>query len=524
MIAVKRVLTMVERYPKAVALTCNDRHTTYDELGRQIHSAALFLRKSGIKQNAMIALILPNLPQFPAFFYACESIGAIAVMIHPLTVGSKMRLLCDQSHIDLIIMTDILYPKYQKALRGKRIALVDGREALPKSIRFFHFFLPFRFASNVIRYRYQSPSGSLEVLDDPQQFILFSSGTQGLNKGIRLRHETLDALCDQLSSIIDPVPTQDSMFAILPFFHGFGLGISMHTVLTLGGRCILIPRLARHTIVPEFLKEKPTYIAAVPQLLRLFLNDPRMHTADLSFVKNVFCGGEATPRKLIDEFNELLRNGKSQAVVQVGYGCTETLTAVCVSDGTADGCGKAFEGNEIIVVDEQGNLCATDQIGEILIHGPVLMEGYENEIGGDPFVSIEGKRFYRSADIGKIDANGNLVVLYRRDHLLKINGYFVDPREIEDVVLALPDLREAIALQDEEGRLCLIVSVTHKKKHIDIKKEITGQLETLDRWNRPKRILLIHDLPKNEMKKTDRSALKRLINSRPSGLLAEWSL
>lgn len=524
MIAVKRVLSMVERYPKAIALTCNDRHTTYETLGKQIHSAALFLRKTGIKENDRVALILPNLPQFPAFFYACESIGAIAVMIHPLTVGSKMKLLCDQSHIDLIIMTDILYPKYRKALRGKRIALVDGREALPKPIRFFHSLISFRSSMTTMRYQFQLPRGSLEMIADPQQFILFSSGTQGLNKGIRLRHETLDALCDQLSSIIDPVPTQDSMFAILPFFHGFGLGISMHTVLALGGRCILIPRLARHTIVPEFLKEKPTYIAAVPQLLRLFLKDPRMHTADLSFVKNVFCGGEATPRKLIDEFNELLRNGKSQAVVQVGYGCTETLTAVCVSDGKSDGCGKAFEGNEILVVDERGNRCAIDQPGEILITGPVLMEGYDLKADADPFIMIGGKKFYRSADIGKIDGEGNLVVLYRRDHLLKINGYFVDPHEIEDTVLSLSFIKEAIALQDEEGRLCLIVSVDETMKSSDLKKEITGPLETLDRWYRPKRILLIHELPKNEMKKTDRNALKRLINSRPNGLLAEWSL
>lgn len=524
MIAVNRVLSMVERYPKAVALTCNDRQITYEELGKQIHSAALFLRDSGIKENDRVALILPNLPHFPAFFYACESIGAVAVMIHPLTVGSKMRLLCDQSRIDLVIMTDILYPKYRNALHGKRIALVDGKDALPKSIRFFHSFLSFRPSLTTTRYRYQAPQGSLERMDDPQEFILFSSGTQGLNKGIRLRHDTLDALCDQLSTIIDPVPTQDSMFAILPFFHGFGLGISMHTVLALGGRCILVPRLARHTIVPEFLKEKPTYVAAVPQLLRLFLNDPRMHTADLSFVKNVFCGGEATPRKLIDEFNELLRKGKSHAVVQVGYGCTETLTAVCVSDGKSDGCGKAFEGNEIIVVDELGNRCATDQPGEILITGPILMEGYECETDTDPFWMVEGKKFYRSADIGKIDGKGNLIVLYRKDHLLKINGYFVDPHEIEDRVLSLPFIKEAIALQDEEGRLCLIVSADETMKVGDLKKEITGPLETLDRWYRPKRILLIHELPKNEMKKTDRIALKRLINSRPNGLLAEWSL
>jgi long-chain acyl-CoA synthetase len=438
-----------------------------------------------------------------------------------------MKNLCDDSNIDLAVMTDVLFPRYRRFMHGYRVVLVSGSDVLPFQVRsiakFAASFYPFR---KVIRYKVkQHRFNPQQVETYPLEFLLFSSGTSGMNKGIRLDFATLDALCDQLTEIIQPIPTKDSMFAILPFFHGFGLGVSLHTVLALGGRCILIPRLARDTIVPEFLKEKPTYIAAVPQLLRLFLRDPRMHTADLSYVRQVFCGGEHVPQALIEAFDQLLKTGGSQAFVQVGYGCTETLTAACVTREKQSGVGMPFSGNDILVVDEKDTVLSPNQNGEILIAGPVLMEGYDIPGTADPFIFLDGKKYYRSADIGYVDNEGCLHVLYRKDHLLKINGYFVDPHEIEQAVMKVPLVSEAVALQDEEGRLCLVIATQNEIGLDTLKKEITGPFETLDRWYLPKRFYWLREIPKNEMKKTDRIALKAMINSRrANGLLAEWYL
>jgi long-chain acyl-CoA synthetase len=527
MIAVERVRKTASVYPDAIALTCNDRHISYRDLIANIEKTATFLAASGMRGGMRVALILPNIPAFPYFFYACEQIGAIPVLIHPLTIGVKMKKLCDQSKIELVVMSDVLYPRYRRTMGSYPVVLVGGGDVLPTRMRpllkFVARFLP---SSNLHRYAMKAHDASNVVsLDLPHEFILFSSGSSGLNKGIRLDFATLDALCDQLTEIIQPVPTKDSMFAILPFFHGFGLGVGMHTVLALGGRCILIPRLAHDTIIPAFLKEKPTYIAAVPQLLRLFLRDKRLQSVDLSFVRQVFCGGEHVPLSLIDAFDRLLKKGGSVAHVQVGYGCTETLTAACVTRSGQKGVGTPFKGNAILIVDDNDELLSQEQAGEILIAGPVLMEGYDDATFNDPFVSIEGKRYYRSADVGKIDAEGSLHILYRKDQLMKINGYFVDPGEIEHAVRALPYIGEAVALQDDEGRLCLAITIHGDVKLNVLKKEITGPLETLDRWYRPKKIYWLKEIPQNEMKKTDRIALKYMINSpRPSGLLAEWSL
>lgn len=527
MIAIERIRKTATLYPDAIALTCNDLHIPYQDLIVKIDKTAAFLNNLGITKGMRVALILPNIPEFPYFFYACELIGATPVLIHPLTVGSKMKTLCKQSRIDLAVMTDVLYPRYRTMMKEYRLVLVSGSEVLPRRMRSIVKLLAHALpALNVIRYSlHKSGDVPVQTARDPLEFLLFSSGSSGLNKGIRLSFSTLDALCTQLTEIIQPIPTTDSMFAILPFFHGFGLGVSMHTVLALGGRCILIPRLAHDTIVPEFLKEKPTYIAAVPQLLRLFLRDERMQKTDLSFVRQVFCGGEHVPQSLIDAFDQLLIKGGSNAFVQVGYGCTETLTAACVTRQNQEGVGTPFNGNAIVVVDEQNSILDPDQNGEILIAGPVLMEGYDVSNGDEPFVMLDGKRYYRTADIGRFDIRGNLHVLYRKDQLLKINGYFVDPYEIEHAALSLSFLSEAVALQDEDGRLCLILATQGEISLRTLQKEITGPFEALDRWCRPIRYYWLREIPKNEMKKTDRIVLLQMINSqRPSGLLAEWSL
>ncbi len=526
MIAIDRIQETALLYPDAIALTCNDLHVPYSQLIMRISQTAQFLIAQGIEKGMRVALILPNIPEFPYFFYACELIGATPVLIHPLTATHKMRTLCDTAKIDLAIITDVLYPRYRKIMKAYRLVLVDASAILPRRLRPFVKLVSLLPASNVVRYHVKLDVDTTIVpVADPLEFILFSSGSSGMNKGIRLSFATLDALCDQLTEIIQPIPTKDSMFAILPFFHGFGLGVSMHTVLALGGRCILIPRLARDTIVPVFLREKPTYIAAVPQLLRLFLRDERMHSADLSFVRQVFCGGEHVPLSLVDAFNELLRKGNSKAFVQVGYGCTETLTAACVTRKNQTGVGTPFSKNELVIVDEANTILGKENNGEILIAGPVLMEGYDSPTNEDSFIYIEGKRYFRTADIGCIDQEGNLHVLFRKDHLLKINGYFVDPNEIELAAHTLPYISEAIALQDEEGRLCLVIATQGDVKISTLKKEITGPFEILDRWYVPKKYYWLKEIPKNEMKKTDRIALKRMINSqRPSGLLAEWSL
>ena len=527
MIAVERIRNTASVYPDAIALTCHGQHVSYRELLERIDLTTQFLADLGIRRGMRVALILPNIPAFPYFFYACERLGVSPVLIHPLTIGSKLKTLCDTSKIDLAVMTDVLIPRYRRFMRGYRVVSVSGSDVLPSYVRFFAQFAAMFYPTRKdMRYALNGKVSNQPIsIADPLEFILFSSGTSGMNKGVRLDFSTLDALCSQLTEIIQPVPAMDSMFAILPFFHGFGLGVSMHTVLALGGRCILIPRLARDTIVPEFLKEKPTYIAAVPQLLRLLLRDSRMHMADLSFVRQVFCGGEHVPQPLIDAFDQLLKNGGSKAFVQVGYGCTETLTAACVTREKQSGAGTPFKGNAIVIADEKGRILAPHQNGEILIAGPILMDGYDLPGSEDPFVYLEGKKFYRSADIGYIDSEGCLHVLYRKDHLLKINGYFVDPNEIEQAMMTLPFLSEAVALQDDEGRLCLVIA-THSEIGLNaLKKEITGPFETLDRWCLPKRCYWMKEIPKNEMKKTDRIALKALINSRrASGLLAEWSL
>ncbi len=523
--ALDRLRQVAGLYPNAIALTCGSRHISYSQLIQEIERAADFLLRNGIDETKRVALILPNIPEFPFFFYACEHIGATPVMIHPLTSPAKMKLLCEMSQVDLAIVCDVLYFKARKELSGMATILVSSHDVINEPFALFCGWIARLPSKNYRRYKRSSVPFITQANQNSTHFILFTSGSKGINKGIRLHFKTLNSLCDQLKGIIDPVPTQDTMFSILPFFHGFGLGVGMHTVLALGGRCVLVPRIRRKAIVDLFLKEKPNYLIAVPQLLRLFLNDHRMYTQDLSFVKNVFCGGEAVSESLVHDFDILLKNGKSSAFVQVGYGCTETLTAVCVTQEGQKGVGKPFVGNRFLLIDDQGNEVPQEHEGEICTAGPTLMDDYDPPIEKDPFIEVNDIRYYRSADIGRIDREGNLHVLYRKDDLLKVNGYFVSPIDIETKITTSPRIGEAVAFLNDEGILCLAFTSKSQGKIDSLKKEITDRLVSSDRWCIPRKYYWLKEIPKNEMKKTDRIKLKQDLSLRQgNGLLGEWSL
>jgi len=523
--AIDRIRATATLYPDAIALTCGSRHYTYTQLIQEIDLAADFLIRNGMDETKRVALILPNIPEFPFFFYACEQIGATPVMIHPLTSPSKMKMLCEMSKVDLAIICDVLHLKARRELSSMKIVLISSRDLVSFPL-YLLFVIKGKLPFNPhILYRRNTNRMSNHSSSNATHFILFTSGSKGINKGIRLNFKTLNSLCDQLKGIIDPVPTQDTMFSILPFFHGFGLGVGMHTVLALGGRCVLVPRIRRNTIVTLFLKEKPNYLIAVPQLLRLFLNDPRIQSQDLSFLKNVFCGGEAVSESLIHDFDILLKNGKSTAFVQVGYGCTETLTAVCVTQEEQRGVGRPFIGNRFLLIDDQGNEVPPNHEGEICISGPTLMDDYDPPIEGDHFIEFNDIKYYRSADIGRIDEEGDLHVLYRKDDLLKVNGYFVSPIEIETKVTTSPWIGEAVAFLNNEGILCLAFTSKSQVKIDLLKKEITDRLDMSDRWCIPRKYYWFKEIPKNEMKKTDRIKLKQDLSLRQgNGLLGEWSL
>jgi acyl-CoA synthetase (AMP-forming)/AMP-acid ligase II len=249
--------------------------------------------------------------------------------------------------------------------------------------------------------------------------------------------------------------------------------------------------------------------------------------ADLSFIKQVFVGGESVPLPLITAFNEVLKQGGSSAVVQVGYGTTETLTAVTLmprSDSEKPGVGLPLPGNTLGILSADGELALPRQPGEILISGPTLMNGYLNhpELNSSTLITLKGQLWVNTHDVGMIDERGILHFHHRADDLLKVKGYLINPHDIEDAFYQIQGIQEAKALIDDEGRLIVALSVDPSIHPLSLKQKTAQVLLDLDGWMKPDRCVVMHSIPKNEMRKLDRRHTLRAITARSNEFLWEW--
>lgn len=524
------VFSIGRQYPNEIALTLNGKHLTYACLMADIETAKRKCLTLGLKSKDKVALVLPNIIETVVLFYALNDLGVSIVMMHPLSSGQMIKERCLMLDCKTIFILDLLEKRYAKKLNDLHPILISSASStsgLMASV------LRMRQSMSLKSKRGWDKVGSsdqrLEITASKDAVILFSSGSSGIQKAIGLSNEAFNALVDQMGSVIDPIRGVDSMFCVLPFFHGFGLGIGMHTVLALGGRCILVPRLSRNTIVKTLLSEKPTYLAAVPYLLKVLMNDPRFVKADLSFIRQVFVGGETVSVPLVNAFNALLAKGGSRAKVQVGYGCTETVTAVTLmdkQDSGKQGIGKPFKGNSIKILREDGKWASPNEPGEILISGPILMNGYVHlaEENKRVLIEREGLRYYRSGDIGHLDDDGILHFRHRIDDLIKAKGYLISPQLICERLLRVNGLIEAKIIVTDDDQLMAILTVKTGHSLKTIKKEAIQSVKDLDGWCQPHRFAIIKAMPVNEMRKIDMNALKEGIRNRSLQFLSEWSL
>ena len=522
-----KVIAMALTYPNEIALTQNGTHWTYGELVEDIETAKAKLKALGLNSQDKVALALPNLKETVVLFYALNALDITVVMCHPLSSAINLRDRCRLLKVDALFILDVLENRTRKQIREFRVIRVKAIHGFLGWIVGLRSPLMNPDAKDWDKIQGVKTESSKTINQDA--VILFSSGTSGNQKAISLSNEAFNALADQMETVIDPKRGVDSMFCVLPFFHGFGLGIAMHTVLALGGRCILVPRIKRKTVIQTLLKEKPTYVAAVPYLLKVLLKDESFIHADLSFIRQVFVGGETVSLRLIEDFNDVLARQGSKAKVQVGYGCTESVTAVTLmkaEDSLSNGVGTPFVGNEILIVNEDGTPSAINEEGEILITGPTLMNGYwgDPQATADAFRMVSGIRYYVSQDLGHLDEKGILHFHHRKDDLIKVKGYLINPKSILDRLTPIDGITDVRLLTDDQDRLVVLMMVSNQADHGLLRKKTIQAVNDLDGWCRPQRFMIVDEFPLNEMRKTDYGLLKLKLRNQALRFQSEWFL
>ena len=445
-----------KKFPNYTAFDFMGKATTYTQLVKEIETCAKSLKTLGIRPGEKITIAMPNCPQAIYMFYAINAVGGIASMIHPLSAEKEIEFYLNDSGSVAAITLDQFYGKFANIRKNTGIrnliitsiadalspvmkvgyALTQGRKIapIPKDAPVI-LWKDFKSLSTCgHEYAVKRESGDPAV-------ILYSGGTTGTSKGIVLTNKNFNALAQQVVATNPMFRPGDKMLAAMPVFHGFGLGVCIHTMLFNGGRCILVPRFTPKSYANDLVKHRCNFIAGVPTLYEALLRLEDMDGADLSCLKGVFSGGDSLSVELKKKFDKFLYDHKASIQVREGYGTTETVTACCLTPthmSKEGSIGLPFPDTYIKIVEP-----GTDkevpygQEGEILLAGPTVMMEYMHhpeETAQTLRKHEDGLTWVYTGDLGVMDEQGFVYFKGRAKRMIITSGYNVYPAQLENIL------------------------------------------------------------------------------------------
>ncbi len=456
---------IAKKHPHHIAFDFMGKSTTYKELVQQIENCAKALKTVGIRQNDKVTIAMPNCPQAIFLFYAVNLVGGIANMIHPLSAEKEIEFYLNESGSITAITLDQFYGKFEAIRKNTgvvNIIIASIKDALSQPIKAGYMLTQGRKTEKipadapVIRWKDFIRMSKFCFYDykvkrtgDDPAVILYSGGTTGTTKGIVLTNKNFNALGQQVIAANPMFRTGDKMLAAMPIFHGFGLGVCIHTMLINGGRCILVPRFTPKTYAKDLVKNRCNFIAGVPTLYEALLRLPGMDNADLSCLKGVFSGGDSLSGELKKKFDKFLYDHKATIQVREGYGTTETVTACCLTPShmyKEGSIGLPFPDTYIKIVTP-----GTDQElpygeeGEILLASPTVMKEYMHhpqETAQTLRTHADGLTWVYTGDLGTMDEQGFVYFKGRAKRMIVTSGYNVYPAQLENIL----DAHEAVQM------------------------------------------------------------------------------
>lgn len=448
---------IANEYPNYIAYDFMGKTTTYKKLLQEVETCAKALRTIGVREGDRVTIAMPNCPQAICLFYAVNLIGGIANMIHPLSAEKEIEFYLNESESVTAITLDQFYHKFEAIRKNTKVVniiIASIRDALAQPIKAGYMLTEGRKIKKipadapVIRwqafmqlarccfYDYKVKRTS----DDPA-VILYSGGTTGTTKGIVLTNKNFNALSQQVIAANPMFRPGDKMLAAMPVFHGFGLGVCIHTMLTQGGRCILVPRFTPKTYARDLVKKRCNFVAGVPTLYEALLRLKDMDKADLSCLKGVFSGGDSLSVELKKKLDKFLYDHKATVQVREGYGTTETVTACCLTPShmfKEGSIGLPFPDTYIKIVEPGTDIeLPYGEEGEILLAGPTVMKEYMHhpqETAQTLRRHADGLTWVYTGDLGKMDEQGFVYFRGRAKRMIVTSGYNVYPAQIENIL------------------------------------------------------------------------------------------
>ena len=454
------VAQAAQRTPEATALIYFRRRITYRALLADIDRCAAAFQAQGLGPGDTVTLAMPNVPNAIVVFYALNRLGVRVAMTHPLSSPTELQHYLNETGSTWAVTMDLFYDRFRDILdetsvQRLLIARFPDYLTLPEKVGFAltkgRRIAPVPATDRrVLAWKdFVTHPGSAPLavagVHDEATIVLFSGGTSALPKGIELSSAAFNALATSMREITGIAPG-NSVLAILPVFHGFGLGLCIHTPLTVGACAILVPEFSTKVYIDNLIRHSPSYIAGVPTLFQALLNEPRFAGVSFEHLLGAYSGGDSLSSDLKARFDAALAAQGSRVELMEGYGLTECVTACTVSPPGGyreSSVGIPIPGMDVKIVD-----------GEICVTGPTLMNGYLNEPDATADTlrrHDDGRTWLHTGDIGTMDDDGYLFFRGRRKRIIKVSGISVYPAQVEQVLEAHPGVQRAcvIGVPDE---------------------------------------------------------------------------
>ena len=452
-----KVAQIAVNYPNYIAYDFMGGKVKYKDFIRKVDECARALAAIGVKEGERVTICMPNAPQAVIMFYAVNKVGAVANMVHPLSSEKEIEFYLKESASAVCITLDRFYGKFEN-IRGnvplRSLILTSIKDVLSPVKRKGYYLAAGRKIKKVPANAeivwwekflrdgadYHGPYHVVRKAEDPA-VILYSGGTTGTTKGILLSNMNFNALSQQIIATNPMFKPGDKMLAVMPIFHGFGLGVCIHSMLSSGGRCLLIPRFNPQSYAKLLKKHKPNFIAGVPTLYEALLRLKTLNRVDLSCLKGVFSGGDSLSIELKKRFDAFLKEHNATIPVREGYGTTECVTASCLtpSHWAKEGSiGLPFPDTfyKIVKPGTEEEVPYGEE-GEICLAGPTVMMEYINnpeETANTLRRHADGLTWVHTGDLGMMDEDGFIYFRQRIKRMIVTSGYNVYPSQIENVL------------------------------------------------------------------------------------------
>ena len=518
-----------ERYADLPALTSMNRTLTYAEFDRAARDFAAWLQKVAcLRRGDRIAIMLPNLLQYPIALYGALRAGLTVVNTNPLYTARELdHQLRDSGASAILVLENFAHTLAQVIAHTqvKHVIITGAGDLLgwPKSVavnfavRHVRKQVPQYELPNAVRFNDALQRGSYEELEPVElthediAFLQYTGGTTGVAKGAMLTHRNMIANVLQSASWIGTRVElgTDVVITALPLYHIFALSANWLVFLKFGAHNVLI---ANPRDFPAFVRELQrfpfTYISGVNTLFNALLNTPGFSEVDFSHLRIALGGGMAVQRAVAEQWKKVTGKVLTQA-----WGLTETSPGVTINPFSPfdfnGSVGLPIPSTEISVVDDAGRQLGPGESGEICVRGPQVMKGYWQRPDETAKVMLPDG-WLRTGDVGHVDDKGFVFLEDRKKDLILVSGFNVYPNEVEDVTVTHPGVLEvaAVAQPDEHSGEVVALFVVRKDPSVTEQQIIEHARRELTGYKVPRHVYFRTELPKTNVGKILRRALR----------------